>query len=71
MKIQGHLEHSDLEGGNWVFRAQDGSSYQLEGLPAQFLKDGARLELDGEVDKGGFSLGMMGAVFQVKQARSL
>ncbi len=71
MKIQGQLEHSALEGGNWVFRAQDGNSYHLEGLPPQLLKDGARLEIEGEVDKGGFSLGMMGAVFQVKQARSL
>ena len=71
MKIQGQLEHSDLEGGSWVFRAQDGSTYQLEGLPSQFLKNGARLEIEGEVDQGGFSLSMMGAVFQVKQARSL
>lgn len=71
MTIQGTLEHSDLEGGNWVFRANDGNSYQLDGLPTNLQKDGARLELEGSVDKGMMTIGMMGSVFQVSKARSL
>lgn len=71
MTIQGQLEHSDLEGGTWVFRASDGSSYQLEGLPDNLRTAGARLELEGSVDQGAFTIGMMGAVFQVKKARKL
>lgn len=71
MKLQGKLEHSALEGGTWVFRADDGNSYQLDGLPSDLEKDGAKLELEGDVDKGAMSIGMMGSVFQVSKARSL
>jgi len=71
MTIQGTLEHSDLEGGTWVFRAKDGTSYQLDGLPANLQKDGAKLELEGSVDKGMMTIGMMGSVFQVSKARAL
>lgn len=71
MTIQGILEHSELEGGTWVFRANDGNSYQLEGLPSDLQKTGAKLELEGSVDKGVMTIGMMGSVFQVSKARSL
>ncbi len=71
MKIQGTLEHSALEGGNWVLRANDGNTYQLDGLPNELHKDGARLELEGSVDQGMMTIGMMGSVFQVSKARSL
>lgn len=71
MTIQGTLEHSALEGGTWVFRAKDGNSYQLEGLPSDLQKDGAKLELEGSVDEGMMTIGMMGSVFQVSKARSL
>ena len=71
MTIQGTLEHSALEGGAWVFRADDGNSYQLDGLPSNLQKDGAKLELEGSVDEGMMTIGMMGSVFQVSKARSL
>jgi hypothetical protein len=71
MTIQGTLEKSDLEGGTWVFRTKDGDSYQLDGLPADLQKDGAKLELEGSVDEGMMTIGMMGSVFQVSKARSL
>lgn len=71
MTIQGTLEHSALEGGVWVFRANDGNSYQLDGLPSNLHQDGAKLELEGSVDKGMMTIGMMGSVFQVSKARSL
>jgi hypothetical protein len=71
MKIQGKLEHSALEGGTWVFRASDGNSYQLSGLPANLEVDGNSLELEGGLDQGAFTIGMMGSVFQVSKARKL
>lgn len=71
MTIQGTLEHSPLEGGTWVFRAKDGDSYQLSGLPSDLEVNGARLELEGNVDKNAFTIGMMGTVFQVTKARKL
>lgn len=71
MKIQGTLEHSDLEGGTWVFQSNDGNRYQLAGLPSELEVSGNRLELEGQVDTGAFTIGMMGAVFQVTRARKL
>lgn len=71
MTIQGKLEHSALEGGTWVFRASDGASYQLDGLPAALQVAGNQLELEGSVDQGAMTIGMMGSVFQVKRAKKL
>ena len=71
MTIQGKLEHSSVEGGTWVFRAGDGNSYQLSGLPADLQVAGNSLELEGSIDQGAFTIGMMGAVFQVQKARKL
>ena len=71
MTIQGKLEHSAVEGGTWVFRASDGNSYQLEGLPANLQAAGNSLELEGSIDQGAFTIGMIGAVFQVIKARKL
>ncbi len=70
MTISGKLRHSDLEGGGiWLLDA-NGTSYELENLPKEFQKDGASVELEGEVQEQGFSIGMMGAIFKVTQARA-
>lgn len=71
MTIQGKLEHSPLEGGTWVFRTSDGGTYQLDGLPAALQVAGNQLELEGSVDQGAMTIGMMGSVFQVKKAKKL
>lgn len=71
MKLDGKLEHSALEGGTWVLRASDGNTYQLSGFPKDLLQEGARVEVEGDVDKGAFTIGMMGSVLEVKKARKL
>lgn len=70
-KLQGTLKKSDLEGGVWVFETDDGERYHPDGLGSGLQRDGARLELEGEVDRGAVSIGMMGSVFRVKNARAL
>ncbi len=69
-KLIGTLHHSDLEGGVWVLAAENGRQYHLEGLPQALSREGARLEVQGQ-ESSQMSLGMMGAVFQVRSARSL
>ncbi|MGE0488957.1 MAG: hypothetical protein AB7S38_07050 [Vulcanimicrobiota bacterium] len=71
MTLKGTLKRSDLEGGVWVFEADSGERFHLEGLDPAHEKDGARLELEGDVDAGGVSIGMMGSVFAVRRAKSL
>lgn len=71
MRYVGVLEKSELEGGVWVFKADNGEQYHLEGLPGGLQKNGARLEIDGEVDKGMFGIGMMGSTLKVTSAKAV
>lgn len=69
-KLKGTLHRSDLEGGVWVFKADNGRQYSLDGLPRDCEKDGARLEVEGQESQAmGFA--MMGAVFQVRSAKTI
>ena len=71
MKYRGVLEKSDLEGGVFVFKTDGGEQYHLEGLAANLQKDGTRLEIEGEVDKGMFNIGMMGSTLKVHSAKAV
>ncbi|MDI1290460.1 MAG: hypothetical protein PSX37_10990 [bacterium] len=69
-KLKGTLNRSDVEGGVWVFTADSGRQYTLDGLPKDCEKDGARLEIEGkEAQTLGFA--MMGTVFQVRSAKAV
>ncbi len=71
MTLRGTLELVSVEGGVWLFKTDDGGQYQVEGLPTQYLTTGKRLELEGDVDRQAFTIGMMGAVFKVRSAREI
>lgn len=70
-KLRGVLKHSSLEGGLYVFEAEDGQQYQLEALPANLQTEGGKLELEGSVQKDLATIGMVGPVFRVASAQSL
>jgi hypothetical protein len=67
-KFSGITRRNDLEGGHWQLVADDGTAYVLEGdaVDAGSLADGARVEVDGAVDKGAMSFAMTGPVLKVK-----
>lgn len=71
MTLTGKVEFTDLEGGVWVFRGDDGKTYQLAGGDRHLKKDGARAELQGEVLDGVSSIAMVGPVLRVKQYKFL
>jgi hypothetical protein len=66
MKLKGTIRKSDVEGGHWILVVEDGEQYQLNGSLAG-AKDGATVEVEGKVDKGAVSFGMMGAMFTVNK----
>ncbi|CAN5477684.1 hypothetical protein BH11MYX1_BH11MYX1_18140 [soil metagenome] len=70
MKLKGTIRRSDLEGGQWIFVAEDGEQYQLNGALAM-AKDGLSAEVEGKVDKGTMSFGMMGTQFTVNKITAL
>ena len=67
-KFSGLLRHNDLEGGHWQLVADDGTEYVLEGaaIDAAKLADGARVEVDGSVDRNVLSFAMTGPTLKVK-----
>ena len=70
MKVKGTIKRSDLEGGHWLLDADDGQQYQLTGK-VDGAKDGARVEVEGKVDKNAMGIGMMGAHFNVSKLTAL
>ncbi|HEY4238414.1 MAG TPA: DUF5818 domain-containing protein [Kofleriaceae bacterium] len=68
MKLKGTIRRSDLEGGLWTLEADDGKTYQLTGSTTD-AKDGARVEVDGKVDKGAMGFGMVGAQLAVSSIK--
>ena len=65
-KFTGTVTRNDLEGGFWELRADDGERYQLSGGDDGLRKDGARVEIQGKVDKQAAGIGMTGPILQVK-----
>jgi hypothetical protein len=70
MKLKGTVRRSDLEGGHWILVVENGEQYQLNGAIGQ-LKDGESVEVEGKIDKGAMSFGMMGAQFTVNKVTTL
>lgn len=64
--FRGVVRLNPLEGGIWELHADDGKRYQLSGGDGGLHRDGQRVEVDGKVDKGAMSFGMIGPVLAVK-----
>lgn len=71
-KYRGTVRRNDLEGGYWQLEAEDGETYVIEQAgDAAALVDGAKVEVDGAVDRGAMSFAMTGAVLKVKAVKRL
>jgi hypothetical protein len=70
MKVKGTIKKTDVEGGAWLLEGDDGEQYQLTGK-IDGAKDGARVEIEGKVDKNAMGIGMMGAHLTVQKLTAL
>ena len=70
MKLKGTITRTDIEGGAWLLKTDDGEQYQLMGNVAG-ARDGQRVEVEGKVDKNAMGFGMMGAHFNVQKLTAL
>ena len=66
MKVRGTVEFRDVEMGVWVLVGEDGRTYQISGGRSSLLKEGQRVEIDGDVDDAAASAAMVGPVFRVR-----
>ncbi len=71
MRLRGRVVFRDIETGVWVIEGDDGRTYQLAGGDRKIKKDGARVEIDGDVDEGAMTVGLVGPVLNVKRYRFL
>ena len=69
-KMTGTIRRSDLEGGLWILETEDGARYQLQGSTTA-LRDGARAEITGKVEKSMMSIGMSGPILTVTKVEML
>jgi len=63
--LTGTVRHNDLEGGFWELHAKDGERYQLRGAGPDLCVEGQAVEIEGEIDGGGFGIGMSGPYLDV------
>ena len=71
MKIRGTVEFRDVELGVWVLAGDDGKTYQIVGGRSSLLKEGQRVEIDGDVDHGAMGIAMVGPVLRVHGYKAL
>jgi hypothetical protein len=70
-KLRGTIKFNDLEGGHYQLVADDGTAYQLEGADPVLKQDGARVEVEGSVDRGAMSIAMTGPILKVKSVKKV
>lgn len=68
--FKGTVKKNDLEGGFWELHTDDGQKYQLQGGDDKLHQEGARVEVEGKVDKAAFGIGMTGPILAVKSFKS-
>jgi hypothetical protein len=68
-KFRGTIRHNDLEGGHFQLVADDGTAYQLQGSDPALKEEGARVEVEGSVDKGAMSFTMTGPILKVTSVK--
>ena len=71
MRIRGTVEFRDVEMGVWVLAGDDGKTYQLAGGRSSLLKEGQRVEIDGDVDAAAAGIAMVGPVLRVRSYKAL
>lgn len=69
MRLTGRVVLREIEGGVWVLEADDGRTYQLQGGDRGLKRDGARVEVEGDVDAGAITFAMVGPVLEVRSYR--
>jgi hypothetical protein len=70
-KLRGTIRKSDLEGGVYQLVADDGTIYELDGNDPLLRKEGAKVEIDGSVDRNAMSFSMTGPRLKAKSVKSI
>jgi hypothetical protein len=69
--LSGTVVFRDIEAGVWVFEGDSGEVFLLSGGDRKLKKNGARVEVVGQIDSDSLSLAMVGPVLTVSSYRFL
>jgi hypothetical protein len=70
-KFRGTIRRSDLEGGLFQLQADDGTTYEIEGVDPLLAQEGVRVEIDGAVDRNAMSFTMTGPRLKVSAVKAI
>ncbi len=70
IRIVGVVKHLSLEGGVFTIQGEDGVTYNPTNLPAEFQKDGLRIEAEGRRRDDMMSIQMVGPMVQLERVRA-
>lgn len=72
INVTGTVQHSNLEGGFWAIRGDDGKTYDpVGGLPSEFQKEGLRVRLEAKPRPDVASFHMVGAMVEIVKIQRL
>jgi hypothetical protein len=70
-KFRGTVRKNDLEGGHWQLVADDGKTYVLQGTLRGIDQDGAKVEIDGAIDRDAMGFAMTGPTLRVTSGKKI
>jgi hypothetical protein len=70
-KFRGTIRRNDLEGGFFQLVGEDGTTYEVEGTDPLLAKDGARVEIEGAVEREALSFTMTGPRLKVRAVKAI
>ena len=70
-KFRGTVHKNDLEGGHWQLVADDGKTYVLQGALRGIDQEGAKVEIDGAVDRDAMGFAMTGPTLRVTSGKKI
>ena len=68
-KFVGTVQRTDLEGGGWLLKTDQGVIYQLKGGGSDLRQDGRRVEIEGKISDSSVGITMVGDVLEVRSHR--
>jgi hypothetical protein len=68
--IQGVIEHSDLEGGFYLIKAEDGTTYDPTNLPPEFHQHGLAVEAEARRRDDLVGIHQVGPIIQLERIRT-
>lgn len=69
LHIVGTVEHSELEGGFFLIRSEDGTAYDPTNLPEEFQQSGLPVEAEGRRRNDMAGTHMTGTIIQLVRIR--